>query len=115
MIVFLVRFGIGVPVSEDGATGGSDPNALETSITSFIALPLLCGVEIDISSSNGFFFFLLSTCKRACPEEKCSRVLVLGLRACFSRESLLGDSPAYRLDRRVVGMWNLIFIYSQMK
>jgi hypothetical protein len=76
---------MGVPVSEDGATGGSDPNVLETSITSFIALPLPCGVGIDISSSNGFFFFLLSTRKGACPEEKCSRVLVLGLRAVLAK------------------------------
>jgi hypothetical protein len=115
LTVFLVRFRIGVLVSEDGVIGGSDLNVLETSITSFIALPLPCGVEIDISSSNGFFFFFLSTRKGACPEEKCSRVLVLGLRARFSRESPPGDSPAYRLDRRVVGIWNLIFIHSQMK
>ena len=98
MIVFLVRFGIGVLVSEDGIIGGSDPNTLETSITSFIALPLPCGVEIDISSSNGFFFFLLSTRKGACPKEKYSRVLVLGLYAHFRRESPPGDSPACRLD-----------------
>ena len=98
MTVFLVRFRIGVLVSKDSATGGLDPNTLKTSITSFIALPLPYRVEINISSSNGFFFFLLSTRKGACPEEKCSRVLVLGLRARFSRESPLGDSPACRLD-----------------
>jgi hypothetical protein len=105
---------MGVPVSEDGATGGSDPNALETSITSFVALPLLYEVGIGISSSNGLFFFLLLTCKGTCPEEKCSRVLVLGLRARFDWESPPGDSPACRLDRRVAGMWDLIFIYWQM-
>ena len=102
MIVFLVWFRIGVLISKDSVIGGLDPNALKTSITSFIALPLPCGVEIDISSSNGFFFFLLSTHKGACPKEKYSRVLVLGLRARFSKESPLGDSLAYRLDRRVV-------------
>jgi hypothetical protein len=83
---------------EDGALGESDPIALETLITSFLALPLIYKVEISISSSNGFFFFLLSTYKGACPEEKCLRVLLLGLRARFGRESPPGDSPACRLD-----------------
>ena len=104
MIVLLVRFRMGVLISKDGVTSGLDPNVLETSITSFIALPLLYEVEIGISLSNGFFFFLLSTRKGACPKEKYSRVLVLGLRACFGTESLPGDSPACRLDRRVVGI-----------
>jgi hypothetical protein len=79
LIAFLVRFGMGVPMivyGEDGALGGSDPITLETLITSFLALPLICEVEIGISSSNGFFFFLLLTCKGACPKEKYSRVLV---------------------------------------
>ena len=83
---------------EDGALGGLDPIALETLITSFLALPLICKVEISIFLSNGFFFFLLSTYKGACPKEKRSRVFVLGLRACFGRESPPGDSPACRLD-----------------
>jgi hypothetical protein len=115
LTVLLVRFRMGVSVSEDSSTDGSDSIILETSITSFLALSLTCEVGIGISSSNSFFFFLLSTHKEACLKEKCSRVLVLGLRARFDRESLLDDSPACRLDRRVVGMWNLIFISSQMK
>jgi hypothetical protein len=98
LTVFLVQFRISVLISKDGAIGELDPNTLKTSITSFIALPLPYRVEIDISSSNGFFFFLLSTHKGACPKEKCSRVLVLGLHTRFHRESLPGDSPAYRLD-----------------
>jgi hypothetical protein len=83
---------------KDGAPGGSDPIILETSITSFLALPLTYGVETTLSSSNCFLFFLLSAHKGACPKEKCSRVLVLGLRARFGKESPPRDSPAYRLD-----------------
>ena len=101
MVVFFVRFGMGVPIiiyGEDGALGGSDPIALETSITSFLALPFIYGVETTLSSSNCFLFFLLLACKGACPKEKYSRVLVLGLHAYFSKESPPRDSPAYRLD-----------------
>jgi hypothetical protein len=101
LTIFLVRFGIGVPVivcGEDGAPGGSDPIALETSITSFLALPLTYGIGITSSSSNYFLFFLLLTRKGPWPKEKCSRVLVLGLRARFGRESPPGDPPACRLD-----------------
>ena len=97
MIVFFIRFGIGVPVivySEDGAPGGSDPIALETSIGFLRAPPLTCGVGLDLSRSNCFLFLLLSTHNGACPEENASRVLVLGLRARFGTESPLGDSPA---------------------
>ena len=83
---------------KDGVLGGLDPIALETSITSFLALPLTYGVGITSSSSNCFLFFLLSARKGACPKEKRSRVFVLGLRACFSRELPPGDSSAYRLD-----------------
>ena len=92
---------MGVPViiySKDGALGGSDPITLETSIMSFLALPLAYKIGIGLSLSNSFFFFLLLNCKGACLKEKCLRVLVLGLHARFSRESLLGDSPACRLD-----------------
>ena len=109
---------MGVPIiiySKDGALGGLDPITLETSITSFLALPLTYGVRITLSLSNYFLFFLLLTHKGPWPKEKYSRVLVLGLRARFGIESLSGDSPAWRLDRRVVGMWNLIIIYSQIK
>jgi hypothetical protein len=114
LTVFFIRFGMGVLVSvysEDIVIGGSNLIILETSMTSFLALPLTYGVGSGISSSNGFFFFLLSTRIRACLEEKCLRVLVLGLRARFSKESLAGDSLVCRLDRSVKGMWNLIFIY----
>jgi hypothetical protein len=92
---------MGVPViiySKDSALGGSDPITLETLITSFLALPLAYKVGIRLSLFNSFFFFLLLNCKGACPKEKCLRVLVLGLYARFSRESPLGDSPAYYLD-----------------
>jgi hypothetical protein len=65
---------------------------------SFLALPLAYKVGIRLSLFNSFFFFLLLNYKGACPKEKCLRVLVLGLHTCFGRESLLGDSPAYRLD-----------------
>jgi len=83
---------------EDGALGGLDPIALETLITSFLALPFTYGVETTLSSFNCFLFFLLLAYKGACPKEKRSRVFVLGLRACFGRESPPGDSPACRLD-----------------
>ena len=92
---------MGVPIiiySKDSALGGLNSIALETLIMSFLALPLAYKVGIGLSSSNSFFFFLLSNRKGACPKEKCSRVLVLGLRARFGRESPLGDSPACRLD-----------------
>jgi hypothetical protein len=84
--------------SKDGALGGLDLIALETLITSFLALLLTYGVETTLSSSNYFLFFLLSARKGACPKEKRSRVFVLGLRARFGRESPPGDSPACRLD-----------------
>ena len=84
--------------SKDGALGGLDPIILETLITSFLALPLTYRVETTLSSSNCFLFFLLLAYKGACPKEKCLRVLVLGLRARFGKESLPRDSPAYRLD-----------------
>ena len=83
---------------EDGALGGSDPIALETSITSFLALPFTYGVETTLSLSNCFLFFLLLARKGACPKEKRSRVFVLGLRARFGRELPPGDSLACRLD-----------------
>jgi hypothetical protein len=92
---------MGVPViiySEDSALGGLDPITLETLITSFLALPLAYKVGIGLSSSNSFFFFLLSNRKGACPKEKCLRVFILGLCARFGRESPPGDSPACRLD-----------------
>jgi hypothetical protein len=89
---------MGVLISEDSIIGGLDPNTLKTLITSFLALPLLYGVEINISLFNSFFFFLLLTCKGAYSKEKCLRVLVLGLCARFSRELLLGNSPTYRLE-----------------
>jgi hypothetical protein len=101
LTIFLIRFGISVPVtiySKDSALGGSDPITLETSITSFLALPLTYGVEITLSLSNCFLFFLLLAHKGACPKEKCLRVFVLGLYAHFNKESPLGDSPACRLD-----------------
>ena len=101
MVVFFVQFRMGVPVivcSKDGAPGGLNPIALETSITSFLALPFTYRVETTLSSSNCFLFFLLSAYKGACSKEKRSRVFVLGLRARFGRESPPGDSPAYRLD-----------------
>jgi hypothetical protein len=84
--------------NKDNTLGELDPIILETSIMSFLALPLAYKVEIGLSLSNSFFFFLLSNHKGACPKEKCSRVLVLGLHARFDRESPPGDSPAYRLD-----------------
>ena len=84
--------------SKDGALGGLDLIILETLITSFFALPLTYRVETTLSSSNCFLFFLLLAYKGACPKEKCLRVLVLGLRARFGKESLPRDSPAYRLD-----------------
>jgi hypothetical protein len=84
--------------SEDSILGGLDPIALETLITSFLALPLAYKVGIGLFSFNSFFFFLLLNCKGACPKEKCLRVLVLGLYARFSKESPLGNSPAYCLD-----------------
>jgi hypothetical protein len=92
---------MGVPIiiySKDSTLGGLNPIALETLITSFLALPLAYKVEIRLSLFNSFFFFLLLNHKGACPKEKCLRVLILGLRARFSRESLLGNSPACRLD-----------------
>jgi hypothetical protein len=101
LTIFLVRFGIGVPVivySKDGALGGLDSITLETLITSFLALPLTCGVEITLFLSNYFLFFLLLTRKGPWPKEKCLRVLVLGLRARFGRELPPGDPPACRLD-----------------
>jgi hypothetical protein len=101
LTIFLVRFRIGVPViiySKDGVLGGLDPITLETSITSFLALPLTYGVGITLSLSNCFLFFLLSTRKGPWPKEKYSTVLVLSLRARFSRESPPSDPPAYRLD-----------------
>jgi hypothetical protein len=101
LIAFLVRFRMGIPViicSKDSALGGLDSITLETLIISFLALPLAYKVGIRLSSSNSFFFFLLSNRKGACLKEKCSRVFILGLRAYFGRESLLGDSPACRLD-----------------
>jgi hypothetical protein len=101
LTIFLIRFGIGVPIiiySKDGAPGGSDPIILETSITSFLALPLTYGIEITSSLSNYFLFFLLSTHKGPWPKEKCLRVLVLGLRARFGRESPPSDPPTCRLD-----------------
>jgi hypothetical protein len=84
--------------SKDSTLGGLDPIALETLITSFLALLLACKVGIRLSLSNSFFFFLLLNCKGAYPKEKCLRVLVLGLYACFGRELLLGNSLAYCLD-----------------
>jgi hypothetical protein len=84
--------------SKDSTLGGLDPITLETSITSFLALPFTYRVETTLSLSNYFLFFLLSAYKGACPKEKRSRVFVLGLRARFGRESLPGDSPACRLD-----------------
>jgi hypothetical protein len=59
---------------------------------------LTYGVGITLSSSNYFLFFLLLTRKGPWPKEKYSRVLVLGLRARFGRESPPGDPPACRLD-----------------
>jgi hypothetical protein len=84
--------------SKDSTLGGLDPITLETSITSFLALPFTYGVKTTLSLSNYFLFFLLSACKEAYPKEKRSRVFILGLRARFSRESPPGDSSAYRLD-----------------
>jgi hypothetical protein len=101
--------------SKDSTLGGLDPIALETLIRFLRAPPLTYGVGLDLSRSNYFLFLLLSTRNGACPEENASRVLVLGLRARFGTESLPGDSPAWRLDRRVVDIWNLIIIYSQIK
>jgi hypothetical protein len=83
---------------KDGVLGGLDLIILETSITSFLALPFTYGVETTLSSSNCFLFFLLLACKGACPKEKHSRVFVLGLRARFGRESPSDDSLACRLD-----------------
>jgi hypothetical protein len=84
--------------SEDSALGRLDLIALETLITSFLALPLAYKVGIGLSLSNSFFFFLLLNYKGACPKEKCSRVLVLSLCAYFGRESPLGNSPTCCLD-----------------
>jgi hypothetical protein len=84
--------------SKDSALGGLDSIILETLIMFFLALPLAYKVEIGLSLFNSFFFFLLLNCKGACLKEKCLRVLVLGLCACFNRESLLGNSPTCRLD-----------------
>jgi hypothetical protein len=101
LTIFLVRFRIGVPViiySKDGVLGGLDPITLETSITSFLALPFTYRVETTLSSSNCFLFFLLLACKGACLKEKRLRVFILGLCARFGRESPPGDSPACRLD-----------------
>jgi hypothetical protein len=92
---------MGVPIiiySKDSALGGLDPIALETLITSFLALPLAYKVEIRLSLFNSFFFFLLLNCKGAYPKEKCLRVLVLGLYTRFGKELPLGDSPAYCLN-----------------
>jgi hypothetical protein len=92
---------MGVPIiiySKDSALGGLNSIALETLITSFLALPLAYKVGIGLSLFNSFFFFLLLNYKGACPKEKCLRVLVLGLYARFSRELPLGNSLAYRLD-----------------
>jgi hypothetical protein len=83
---------MGILISKDSAISKLDPNALKTLITSFLALPLLYRVEINISLFNSFFFFLLLTYKGACPKEKCLKVLVLGLCARFGRELLLGNS-----------------------
>jgi hypothetical protein len=83
---------MGILISKDSAISKLDPNALKTLITSFLALPLLYRVEINISLFNSFFFFLLLTYKGACPKEKYLRVLVLGLCARFGRELLLGNS-----------------------
>jgi hypothetical protein len=94
---------MGIPIiiyGKDSALSGSDPIILETSITSFLALPLTYGVGTTLSSSNCFLFFLLLTYKGACPKEKCSRVLILGLRAYFGRESLPRDPP--RLPLRLM-------------
>jgi hypothetical protein len=84
--------------SKDSALGRLDPIALETLIMSFLALPLAYKVGIRLSLFNSFFFFLLLNYKGACPKEKCLKVLVLGLCACFGKESLLGNSPTYCLD-----------------
>jgi hypothetical protein len=84
--------------SKDNVLGGLDPIILKTLITSFLALPLAYKVGIRLSSFNSFFFFLLLNHKRAYPKEKCLRVLVLGLRAYFSKELPLGNSPTYYLD-----------------
>jgi hypothetical protein len=84
--------------SKDSVLGGLDPIILETLITSFLALPFTYRVETTLSLSNYFLFFLLLAYKGACPKEKRLRVFMLGLRACFNRESLPSDSPAYCLD-----------------
>jgi hypothetical protein len=84
--------------SKDSILGGLDPIALETLITSFLALPLAYKVGIRLSLFNSFFFFLLLNYKGACPKEKYLKVLVLGLYTRFSKELLLGNSPACRLD-----------------
>jgi hypothetical protein len=101
--------------SKDGVLGGLDPIILETLIRFLRVPPLTYGVGLDLSRSNYFLFLLLSTRNSAYPKENASRVLVLGLCACFGTESPPSDSPAWRLDRRVVGIWNLIIIYSQIK
>jgi hypothetical protein len=92
---------MGVPIiiySKNSILGGLDPIILETLIISFLALPLAYKVGIGLSLFNSFFFFLLLNRKGACSKEKCLRVLVLGLHACFGKELLLGNSPAYCLD-----------------
>jgi hypothetical protein len=83
--------------SKDGELGGLDPIALETLITSFLALPFTYRVETTLSLSNYFLFFLLLARKEACPKEKRSRVFILGLRARFGKELPPSDSSAYRL------------------
>jgi hypothetical protein len=89
---------MGVLISKDSIISRLDPNILKTLITSFLALPLLYGVEINISLFNSFFFFLLLTYKGAYPKEKCLKVLVLGLCARFGRELPLDNSLACRLE-----------------
>jgi hypothetical protein len=92
---------MGIPIiiySKDNTLGKLDPIILETLIMSFLALPLAYKIGIRLFLFNSFFFFLLSNYKGVYPKEKYSRVLVLGLYTRFSRELLLGDSPAYYLD-----------------
>jgi hypothetical protein len=84
--------------SKDNTLGELNPIILKTLITSFLALPLTYKVGITLSLFNCFLFFLLLTHKGACLKEKYLRVLVLGLRACFSKELLSSNPPAYYLD-----------------
>jgi hypothetical protein len=88
---------MGVLISKDSIISKLNLNILKTLITSFLALPLLYKVEINISLFNSFFFFLLLTYKGACLKEKCLKVLVLSLYTHFSKELLLGHSLTYRL------------------